>query len=75
MKTINGTENVFKELQKHRRVKGYSQEYMAEQLGISQRQYSRIENGRSKLGLQRLMTICHVLSVQIEDVLQSAWQE
>lgn len=69
MEPKDGTKKLFKELQKHRLIKGYSQEYMADRLGLSQRQYSRIDNGECKLDIQRLMTICMILDLRLEDVL------
>lgn len=43
--------------------KGFSQENMADALGISQRQYGRLENGESELTLQYIEKICEVLKI------------
>ncbi|HRN36591.1 MAG TPA: helix-turn-helix transcriptional regulator [Flavobacteriales bacterium] len=46
--------------------RGYSQEYMAVQLGMSgQRPYSRIETGATKLTIDRLDAILKVLDISI----------
>ncbi len=50
-------------IRKKREEKGYSQDYMAIQLGISQKTYGRLENGQTKLGLERLAEIAKILEV------------
>ncbi len=50
-------------IKKVRELRNYKQEYMAEKLGISQVSYSRVENGLTKLDLNRLSDIAHVLDV------------
>lgn len=46
-----------------REMKGYSQDFMAEKLNISQKQYSRIESGNAKLDVDRLKQISEVLEI------------
>lgn len=41
--------------------KGYTQNYMSIQLGISQRAYSKIECGHTKLSVKRLLEIASIL--------------
>ena len=45
--------------------KGYSQEYMAEKLGIVQKTYCKIEKGRTKLSVERLEEIALILKKDI----------
>jgi transcriptional regulator with XRE-family HTH domain len=52
-----------------RRNKGYTEEYMAQRLGISQRQYCRYEAGDTPLVPERLSEICEVLEVKEQDLL------
>jgi len=52
-----------------RRNKGYTEEYMAQRLGISQRQYCRYEAGDTPLIPERLSEICEVLDVKEQDLL------
>lgn len=53
-----------------RLMRGYSQEYMAQRLGLSgQKQYSRYESGETKLDLARLEAILHVLGATLADLL------
>lgn len=56
-------------ISKIRRLRGYSEEYMAQRLGISQRQYSRYETGESPLAPERLTAVCEVLEVKEQDLL------
>lgn len=48
--------------------KSFSQEQMAEQLGISRQKYARIENGANSVTLDILSEIAGVLDVQISDI-------
>ena len=43
--------------------KGYSQNYMAVQLNISQRAYCKIECGKTKLSLRRFLIITKILEI------------
>lgn len=57
-------------IRKIRELKGFSQDFMANQLKISQRQYSRIENEETKLDLDKLNAISEVLEVTLEQLLR-----
>ena len=50
-------------LRKIRREKDLTQEYMAFELGISQKAYSDIENGKTKINQQYLEKIASILKV------------
>ena len=52
-----------------RETRKYTQEYMAESLGISQRSYSSIENGQTQLTVDRLFDIAEVLQVSVGDII------
>jgi len=52
-----------------RKLKGFSQEQMAEKLNMPQNSYSRIETGNVKLDIERLQQISNVFEMSIEDVL------
>ncbi|KAB2859498.1 MAG: helix-turn-helix transcriptional regulator [Flavobacteriales bacterium] len=56
-------------IRKIRELKGFSQDFMANQLNISQRQYSRIEKEETKLDLDKLQTISEILEVTLEQLL------
>jgi transcriptional regulator with XRE-family HTH domain len=49
-----------------REMKNYTQEYMANNLNISQNSYSRIENETVKLTTDRLQKISEILEVPVE---------
>ncbi|HLS96530.1 MAG TPA: helix-turn-helix transcriptional regulator [Sphingobacterium sp.] len=49
--------------------RGYTQEYMSLQLGISQNVYSRIERGLARLDLERLYEITALLDVDVATLL------
>lgn len=48
---------------------GYSQEFVAAKIGISQNAYSRIELGLAKLSIERMLKICDILQVSVLDLL------
>jgi transcriptional regulator with XRE-family HTH domain len=52
-----------------RKEKGFSHEYMAHMLNISQVAYSKIEKYDTKLTVERLYKIAEILDAKIEDVL------
>lgn len=54
-------EEVLKKIKTYRKGKGYSQEYMAFKLDISQAAYTNIENQISKLSVERLIEIAKIL--------------
>ncbi|QAR29873.1 XRE family transcriptional regulator [Ornithobacterium rhinotracheale] len=54
-----------------REQKGYSQEYMAQELEISQASYARIENEETKLSIDRLFEIANILETDISSLLGS----
>lgn len=56
-------------IRKVRELKGYSQDYMAQELGVSQRTYSAIENENNKIDTERLESIAKVLEVSVLDLL------
>ncbi|SNR44204.1 helix-turn-helix transcriptional regulator [Flavobacterium sp. ov086] len=52
-----------------RELKNYTQEYMAEQLGVTQAGYSKIEKGKTILSYVKLVEIARILDVSVEDIL------
>lgn len=62
---MNWTRNI-KSIRERRNL---TQEYMAQELGISQNSYSNIENGGVKLTIERLMEISKVLGVTAEELI------
>ncbi|MEN9611143.1 MAG: hypothetical protein RLZZ628_1957 [Bacteroidota bacterium] len=56
-------------IKKIRELRNYTQEYMAEQLKISQEGYSKIEANRTKVSLERVEQIAKILKVDFYDLL------
>lgn len=52
----------------------YKQEYLAARLGVSQNAYCKLELGRCHLTVQRLFDVCHILEIDVHDVLKPALQ-
>ncbi len=57
-------------IRKIRELKGFSQEYMAEKLDISQRAYSKLEREETKLDWGRITGISHILEIDPIDLIQ-----
>jgi transcriptional regulator with XRE-family HTH domain len=58
-------------IKKLRESRKYSQEYVAEALGISQNAYSKIENEQTKLTTERLSKLAEILEVPEYELLES----
>jgi len=56
-------------IKKRRINKGYSQEDIAAKLNISQSAYAKIENGITKIDLERLIDITKILEIDLQDLL------
>lgn len=50
-------------------IKGYTQEYMAEKLHISQNSYSKLERGYTCLTVKRLYEIAEILEISVQVIL------
>jgi transcriptional regulator with XRE-family HTH domain len=51
--------------------KGFSQEYVANELGIKQAAYSKIESGKSDLTINRLYEVAELLQVSVYDLMEN----
>lgn len=49
--------------------KGFSQQVVAQNLGIEQSSYSLIENGKRELTVERLLQIAMILGVDVIDII------
>ena len=58
-----------KKIKKKRREQGYSQDHMADQLGITPSAYGKIERGETRIDVDRLKQIVEVLQLDIMDLL------
>jgi transcriptional regulator with XRE-family HTH domain len=51
-----------------RELKGYSQEYIASKLGVSQRAFSKIETNETKVDWQKITKIAEILEIEPLDI-------
>lgn len=58
-------EKVLFRIRETRLERGYSREYIATRLDISQKSYCNIENGKSKIDLKRFFLISEILELDI----------
>jgi transcriptional regulator with XRE-family HTH domain len=56
-------------IKKLRELRNFTQQYVAERLGVSQPTYSTIESGELDITLSRLDEISKILGMRIEDVM------
>jgi transcriptional regulator with XRE-family HTH domain len=61
-------------IKKIREYRNYTQQYMADSLELSQNAYCKIENGTTKLTIDRLENIATILDVPLESILSSSNQ-
>lgn len=60
--------NLGHKIKKLRELRNFSQEYMADQLGLSQSAYSKLETDQTELTYNKLSKIAEVLQVSISDI-------
>ena len=74
MNNLTDKENLLlfgKFIREKRELKGYSQEEVAEQIGIGQSYYARIELGKRNVDLFMSMKICDVLGTSLKEFLKT----
>lgn len=63
MNAIKNNEiNLSNKIKKIREIKGFSQEYVATKLNITQNSYSKIERGETNLNFSKLNEICEIIN-------------
>jgi transcriptional regulator with XRE-family HTH domain len=65
----NQLDTTIRNIKRQRKLKGYSQEYVASKLDISQNAYSKVELGVTKLTLEALLSIAEVLELQVAELI------
>ena len=60
-------------IKKLRLLRGFKQDYMALQIGISQTGFSKIETGETNITLERALTIADVFNMTLSEFLD--WEE
>ncbi len=58
-----------RKIKKLRELRNYTQEYMADQLGVSQPAYSKMETDETEINDVRLTQIAKALDVSVQDIL------
>lgn len=58
-----------------RQSENYTQEYIAEKLGIDTVNYGRMERGKAKLTVDRLLEICTILNIEPGILFQNTLRE
>ncbi|HMO34267.1 MAG TPA: helix-turn-helix transcriptional regulator [Lacibacter sp.] len=58
-------------LRKAREAKGLSQQALANQLGMEQSAYSKIETGKNQLNVSTLLHICEVLDIPVSEIINN----
>jgi len=64
-------EEILQQIKDIRNVKGFSYEYMAEEMKISTSAYRKIENNETKLTVERLFQIAEILQIPVNKLLGS----
>ncbi len=59
-----------KNIRKFRELKGYSQEYMANEMELTQTSYAKLESNSTKISVERLFTIAKLLETDVADILE-----
>ncbi|MAC86562.1 MAG: transcriptional regulator [Gammaproteobacteria bacterium] len=69
---MNNSKIIVKEIRERiktvRIEKGYSQDYMADMLNISQNAYHKLEKGHTRIHLEKFIDIAKVLEVEVSDL-------
>jgi transcriptional regulator with XRE-family HTH domain len=52
--------------------KGYSQDYMADMLNISQNAYHKLEKGHTRIHLEKFIDIAEILEVKFSELLKGS---
>lgn len=63
-------ENILEKIKDIRKQKGFSHEYMAHKLDMSQPAYSKIEKNETVLSVDRLFKIAEILETPVNDILE-----
>ena len=59
-----------KNIRKYRELKGYSQEYMAHELDLTQASYAKLESNSTKISVERLFMIAKLLETDVAEILE-----
>lgn len=61
-------------IRKYREMKKFTQEYVAEKMGISQNAYSKIENNITQLTVNHLKKLSEILEISINELMRDEYE-
>ena len=67
---IMNNDIIGKNIRKFRELKGYSQEYMANEMELTQASYAKLESNSTKISVERLFTIAKLLETEVADIVE-----
>lgn len=65
------TKNLHEKIRMFRRLRGFTQEDLAEKLGVSYQQVQKYENGETQLTIERIREISFALNIPVEELLSA----
>lgn len=69
---MNTAKIIGKNLKEARKDKGYTQQYVAKQMNMTQQQYSRFENGVFQLNYEQILFLCNLYDITPNDLFEMA---
>ncbi len=75
MKQLSSNEILRNNVKYHRIIKGYTQEKMSELLGINEKHYCHLENGKYNFTLENLDLVSNILNKEPWELLQERHSE
>ena len=67
--TQQSVDEIRERIKKIRTEKGYSQEYMADMLSISQNSYHKLERGHTRISLHKFIDIAKILEIETSELI------
>ncbi len=61
--------SIVEKIKNLREMKNFTQEFMAEKLGITQAAYSKLEGGSTKISYSKIEEISKIFDIQVEELL------
>ncbi len=61
--------NIHENIRLHREIKGFSQEYIADKLSMTQSAYAKLESGKITMSLDRLISVAEILETDTNSLL------
>jgi transcriptional regulator with XRE-family HTH domain len=64
-------QQVAENIRRFRNERGWSQEQLGEAVGVTFQQIQKYENGKNRITIGRLVMICEVLGIDLDEVIRS----